>query len=104
MKKDQSRRVLHLHCFRLPPEKAAAARRKKKAKAKKDGRQLPTETLEYAEWTMMLSSLPPSQISGAEIGEVYRLRWQIEIVIKRLKSLLQLDKLRARRGSQLAEV
>lgn len=104
MKKDLSGRSLHLHCLRLPPEKAAAARRKKKAKAKQDGRQLRKETLEYAEWTMILSSLPPSQISGAEIGQVYRLRWQIEIVIKRLKSLLQLDKLRAKRGSQLAEV
>jgi len=104
MKKDPKQRKLHLHCFRLPPEKAAEARRRKKAKAKKDGRQLRTETLEYAEWTMIISSLPPSQISGAEIGEVYRLRWQIEKVIKRLKSLLQLDKLRAKIGSQLAKV
>ncbi len=104
MKKDPKQRKLHLHCFRLPPEKAAEARRRKKAKAKKDGRQLRTETLEYAEWTMIISSLPPSQISAAEIGEVYRLRWQIEIVIKRLKSLLQLDKLRAKIGSQLAKV
>ena len=104
MKKDPKQRKLHLHCFRLPLEKAAEARRRKKAKAKKDGRQLRTETLEYAEWTMIISSLPPSQISAAEIGEVYRLRWQIEIVIKRLKSLLQLDKLRAKIGSQLAKV
>lgn len=102
--KDAKQRTLYLHCFRLPAEKAAQARRKKKAKAKKDGRQLRKETLEYAEWTMILSSVPPEQVSAVEIGEVYRLRWQIEIVIKRLKSVLQFDHLRARLGSQLAAV
>ncbi len=104
MKKDKSKAELYLHCFRLPPEKAAEARRKKKAKAKKDGRKLKRETLEYAEWTLILTSLPPSQVSAEEIGKIYRLRWQIEIVIKRLKSVLQLDHLRSRLGSKLSEV
>jgi hypothetical protein len=35
---------------------------------------------------------------------LYRLRWQVELAIKRLKSLLDLDQLRAKQGSQLAEV
>ena len=34
----------------------------------------------------------------------HRLRWQIEIVIKRLKTVLELDKLRARAGGKLAQV
>ena len=104
MKKDQDKRELYLHCFRLLPEKAAEAKRKKKAKAKKDGRQLKKETLEYAEWMLILTSLDAAQISAAEIGKIYRLRWQIEIVIKRLKSVLEMDNLRARLGSKLAEV
>lgn len=104
MKKDQDKQELYLHCFRLPPEIAAKAKRKKKAKAKKEGRQLKKETLEYAEWTMILTSFRPEQVSGAQIGKIYRLRWQIEIVIKRLKSVLEIDNLRARLGSKLAEV
>lgn len=103
-KKDESKAEFFLHCFRLPSEKAAQARRKKKAKAKKDGRKLKKETLEYAEWTLILTSLKPSEVSAEEIGQIYRLRWQIEIVIKRLKSVLQIDHLRSRLGSKLSEV
>lgn len=104
MKKDAQPRVLYLHGYRLPPEKAAEVRRKKKAKAKHDKRVLRKETLEYAEWTLVLTSIEPTRISAAEIGKMYRLRWQIEIVIKRLKSVIEIDKLRSKIKSQLAEV
>ena len=104
MKRDPEERELYLHCYRLPPEKAAAARRKKKAKAKHDKRVLRKETLEYAEWTMVLTSFPPTEISAEEIGKMYRLRWQIEIVIKRLKSVIEIDHLRSKIKSQLSEV
>ena len=104
MKKDESKQELYLHCFRLPPEKAAEARRKKRVTAHRKGHKLKKETLEYAEWVMILTSFAPGQISAAEIGQIYRLRWQIEIVIKRLKSVLELDKLRARAGGKLAQV
>ena len=76
MKRDDKQRDLYLHCYRLPPEKAAEARRKKKAKAKHDKRVLRKETLEYAEWTMILTSFEPTEISAEEIGKMYRLRWQ----------------------------
>ena len=104
LKADASGRILYLHAFRLPAEKAAEVRRKKIAKARKNGIQLKKETLEYAEWVILLSSLPPDQISASEIAEIYRLRWQIEIVIKRLKSVLEIDHLRGRLGSKLSEV
>jgi hypothetical protein len=35
---------------------------------------------------------------------LYRTRWQIELVFKRLKSLLSLTELRAKQGSRLAEI
>jgi hypothetical protein len=38
------------------------------------------------------------------IAALYRLRWQVELVIKRLKSLLDIDCLRARKDSDLAEL
>lgn len=104
MKKDSQERELYLHCFRLPAEKAAEVRRKKKAKAKSDGRVLRKETLEYAEWVMILTSLVPTEVSAEQIGQMYRLRWQIEIVIKRLKSVIQIDQLRSKMKSQLSKV
>lgn len=104
MKKDQSKQELNLHCFRLPAKKAAEVKRKKRAKAKSNGIVLKKETLEYAEWTMILTSLEQSQISAEEIGKMYRMRWQIEIVIKRLKSVLEIDQLRSKIGSKISEV
>jgi hypothetical protein len=104
LKADAEKRKMFLHSFRLPPEKAAQARRKKRAKARKNGVKLKKETLEYAEWVIIISSVPPERISAAEIAEIYRLRWQIEIVIKRLKSVLEIDGLRGRLGSRISEV
>ena len=104
MKRDCGERPVYLHGYRLPPEKVAEVRRKKKAKAKAENRVLRKETLEYAEWVLILTSLEPSKVSAEEIGKMSRLRWQIEIVIKRLKSVIEIDKLRSKYKSQLSEV
>ena len=37
---------------------------------------------------MVFTTLPASQMATAEVLETYRFRWQIELVFKRLKSLL----------------
>ncbi|MCP4934756.1 MAG: transposase [bacterium] len=42
--------------------------------------------------------------SSETIAQLYRLRWQVELVIKRMKSLLDIDHLRAREGGELAEL
>ena len=57
-----------------------------------------------SEWVLVLTSLPPVLLNTDAITNLYRVRWQVELVIKRLKSLLQVDELRARKGSQLAEL
>jgi hypothetical protein len=48
------------------------------------------ETREYACYVMVFSTLPPRAADGARVLEYYRLRWQIELTFKRLKSILQL--------------
>jgi IS4 transposase len=35
---------------------------------------------------------------------LYRVRWPVELVIKRLKSILHIDQLRARKDSLLADL
>ena len=52
----------------------------------------------------LLTHLPGTVLDTETLGQLYRVRWQVELYIKRLKSLLQLDRLRARQGSELAEV
>jgi DDE family transposase len=102
MKADPNKRPMYLHAFEIPAEKADQIRLKKRKKAQKEGRTIKKETLIYAGWTLILTSFTPEQLTTRTISEMYRLRWQIEIVIKRLKSVLQLDRLRARRGGLLA--
>jgi Transposase DDE domain len=46
----------------------------------------------------LLVTLPEEQASPRQLMQLYRLRWQIELFFKRLKSLLHLDTLPSRQG------
>jgi hypothetical protein len=80
--------------------KAAAAAEKDRQKilreAKKKRRQADPRTLEAAGYTFVLTSLEAEQLPAAEALELYRFRWQIEMVFKRLKGLVGLDILAAK--------
>ena len=79
----------------LKKSKEAAERAKLKAEreSKKKGHAIKPETLESAEYIFIFTTLPHTH-SAATALEVYRGRWQIELVFKRLKSLLGLGHLR----------
>jgi hypothetical protein len=94
----------YLHGCRLPPAPAAEARRRVQAQARKKGRQAQARTLALAEWVLVLSTLPPAVLPTATVLALYRVRWQVELVIKRLKSIVNIDHLRARQGSALADL
>ena len=53
--------------------------------------------------TFLLTTVPRDTASDVVLAELYRVRWQIEIAFKRLKSLAHLDDLRAR-SPELARV
>jgi len=56
-----------------------------------DGRgRVTPENEEYACYVLVFTTLAKSRASAAQVLESYRLRWQIELVFKRLKSLVQL--------------
>lgn len=46
----------------------------------------------------ILTTLPREQASRLDLLQLYRLRWQVELFFKRLKSLLHLDTLPSRQG------
>jgi hypothetical protein len=95
----------YLHAYRLSESAAQEARRKKLRLASKRSRGTPAaNTLYLAGWLLLLTSFKPERMPAESIGKLYSARWQIEIVIKRLKSVLNIDALRARRGSRLAQV
>lgn len=93
-----------VHAIPLPPEQAAEARRKAMERARKKGYTASQKTLSLSGWVLIFTSLPMQVISTSEIAALYRVRWQVELVIKRMKSLLDIDRLRAYKGSDLAEL
>lgn len=94
----------YVHACRLPPAQAEQARRGVRARAQKKGRTPQQRTLVLAEWVLVFTNLPPSVLPTATVAALYRVRWQVELVIKRMKSVLDIDKLRARENSTLAEL
>ena len=75
-------------CKKTKAEIAAEKKRIKKMESKKQMK-LSDETVFTHNYMFVITSLP-AEISAVEILFCYRLRWQVELVFKRLKSLLQL--------------
>jgi Transposase DDE domain len=91
-----------VHAYRLSTEQAGRARHKCRQRHKKGA---PTaESLWLAGWVLVFTTLAPAVLSAQAIMRLYRCRWQIEIAIKRWKSVLDVDALRAKATSPLAEV
>lgn len=89
---------LRLIASPLPPEKAEEARRRARLRnQRKQLRHQPTEnTLFAAGFILLLTNLPAQNWSLPLVLSLYRMRWQIELVFKRLKSLIQYDHVRAK--------
>jgi hypothetical protein len=78
-----------LCAIRKSPEQAQRARAKAQHKARGQKSMRP-ETLEYADFVVVITTLRAEEMAPAAVLEFYRGRWQIELAFKRLKTLLQL--------------
>lgn len=74
-------------------EAARIAKEKASRESKKKGHAIRPQTLESAEYIFVFTTLPKA-CSASVVLETYRARWQVELVFKRLKSLLDLGHLR----------
>jgi hypothetical protein len=84
---------LRLIAQRKTPEATEATRLALRRAAIKKGKKLDPRSLVAAEFMILGTSLPKRGYTAKDILAVYRLRWQIELAFKRLKSLLHIDKL-----------
>lgn len=91
--KDGATMPARLVVHHMPEEYALKARLKAKANAKWDARD---KRLTTAEYVLLLTSLPKRSFPADTLLQLYRLRWQIELGFKRLKSLVGLDTLAAK--------
>ena len=91
-----------VHAYRLSAAQANVARRTCRQRHKKGTPK--AATLFLAGWVLVLTTLSPEVLSAQSVLALYRCRWQVELAIKRWKSVLDMDALRAKAGSPLAEV
>lgn len=71
----------------------ARACRKVQRSASRNGTNVQEETLFFAQYVMVFTTVPASVLAPEAVLELYRLRWQIELVFKRFKQLAQLGHL-----------
>src|SRR5512143_2910811 len=93
-----------LHACRLPEAQANAARRRCRRRAQKKGKTLKAATLYLAGWVIVVTTLEPIGWTAETILALSRVRWQVELAIKRWKSLLKADQLRAKAEGTLASL
>ncbi len=89
--------ILRLVIRRKDPEQAQAEQQRLLKDAKKRGKQPDPRSLEAAKYILLLTSLPAETFSTADVLGLYRFRWQIELAIKRMKSLAGLAGLPAKK-------
>jgi hypothetical protein len=87
--------AVHGRLIIVKRSKSSAEQAVARAKRKSINNQtvLQDRTLQYAHWLMLFTTLPKDKADDHACCAWYRLRWQIELAFKRLKSLAQLGHL-----------
>jgi hypothetical protein len=83
----QQRIAGRLCVVRKSEQATQAALRKIRRKSQQGGPQPRPETLVFAAYVMVFTTLPEETFDATEVLEWYRSRWQIELLFKRLKTI-----------------
>lgn len=79
-----------LCAIRLPEDKVEEARERLR---REEGNEVTAEALEAAGWLLVFTTVPRSRMKAGSVLQLYRLRWQVELEIKREKSIGGLSRL-----------
>jgi hypothetical protein len=93
---EEQRFEIRLVALRLTEAQRAKAQKRQRAKAKNDKRVIQEDTLYYAGWLLLVTTLPEDQWSPAQVLALYRSRWHIELLFKRMKQILGKQQVRCR--------
>jgi len=85
---DGTQLTCRLICLRVAPHIAEQRRRTMKRNAVKKGHTCSQRHLMLAEWTQLITNVPEVWWPVDALWHLYSLRWQIELLFKRLKSTL----------------
>jgi hypothetical protein len=81
---------------RKPAAAAERSRAQARRKATRQGYTAQPKQIEAAAHFMVMTTLPPEAMDADAVCALYRLRWQIELAFKQLKSLMGLENFVAR--------
>ena len=70
-----------------------ATKRIKKAILQNNGEDIDSHKRQLLHWNLMITNISKETLNTSIITELYRIRWQIELLFKVLKSTLSLDKM-----------
>lgn len=85
----------------VPKSIANERRRRVRQKAAKNGRTPTRTTLNRCDWTLLLTNTTNQQLPTSVVVEVYRVRWQIELVFKLFKSDARLEITNAKENNRV---
>ena len=77
---------------RFSEEEASKAREQLRKKARKNGQSVSEQAWKAAGWLWLVTTLPAQTWGAPDVLRLYRARWQIELVYKRMKQLLKLGR------------
>jgi len=93
MRNGKKQIAVRIVASRLPKDKQADALKRRKKKASQHQSKIKPETLLYAKWVVIATSLDDTY-TAKKILEIYRCRWQVELLFKRIKQHLKITKIR----------
>src|SRR5487761_2457322 len=77
----------------LPHEQAASARKRARREKRANGEKVTDSALRAAEYVIIFTTAEAARIPTELVFRVYRARWQVELQVKRSKSLGHIDRL-----------
>jgi hypothetical protein len=95
------RYAVRLVAAKLEPAATRRARRRTRRKAQKAGRTLTAPTLAVAGWLWLITPLDARAWLAADVLDVYRARWQVEVGCKKMKQLLRLHQIRSKHRTRV---
>jgi hypothetical protein len=93
---EHQRYAIRLLAAQLPPAAAAIARQRVRRKAQKKGRTPSATAFLLADWVLLATTLAATAWPLVDVLRLYRARWQVELVFKRMKQLLRLNQIRSK--------
>jgi IS4 transposase len=91
---------LRICAIKIPEDKLAGVDRKNKRRDSRKQRVTSAGAVDMSKYVVVITALPDS-VSADDIISIYRLRWQVEIYFKRLKSIMDFGNVPLRREDSI---